>query len=448
MGIWKNCEGITRRDSLKLGLGGLFGAGLVDALRLRGLTAESVAGMAPTAKNCILVWMDGGPTHFETFDPKPDAPAEIRGEFQPIATQLPGVHFSEHMQRLAAINDRFALIRSIRHNQGNHGAGNHYMMTGAPPRIPVGCGAFVSFHPSMGSVAAKELDRHAGLPSYFSLARMSRSGGPNFLGAKYAPFVVADDPNSSSFRVRDVALPKDLTADGFEHRSDIRKLVDRLPRINDQAAGDPVLALDEYYRQGYNLITSPAAQAAFDIQKESDEVRDRYGRDSFGQRCLLARRLVEADVPFTTVYDGGWDHHRDLFNTCRKRLPTWDNSVAALIEDLEERGLLESTLVLALGEFGRTPKISTLSGTNLPGRDHWANAMFVLMAGGGTPGGTVVGATDKNGYSAVERVLSPENFVSTVYTKLGINPDKVYYTPQGRPAHLVSDPTPIDEVIG
>jgi hypothetical protein len=448
MGIWKNCEGTTRRDCLKLGLGGFFGTGLVNALRHQGLSADSVQKIAPKAKNCILIWMDGGPTHFETFDPKPDAPAEIRGEFEPIATKLPGVHFSQHMKKLASINDRFSLIRSIRHNQGNHGAGNHYMMTGAPPRIPVGCGAFVSFHPSLGSVAAKELGKGDGLPAYFSLAAMSRSGGPNFLGAKYAPFVVGDDPNSSSFRVRDVALPNGLTSDGFQNRAGLRNLVDKLPRINEEAAGDPVLALDEYYRQGFNLITSPAAQEAFDIHKEPDEVRSRFGRDSFGQRCLLARRLVEAGVPFTTVYDGGWDHHSDLFGACSKRLPNWDNSVATLIEDLEERGLLESTLVIALGEFGRTPKISTLSGQTKAGRDHWANAMSVLMAGGGTPGGVVVGATDKNGYSAVERVLSPENFVSTIYTKLGIDPNGIYYTPQGRPTHLVSDPTPIDEVMG
>tara|TARA_R110002072_G_scaffold302615_2_gene486860 strand:- start:2618 stop:3964 length:1347 start_codon:yes stop_codon:yes gene_type:complete len=448
MGIWKNCEGTTRRDCLKLGLGGFFGTGLVNALRHQGLSADSVRKIAPAAQNCILIWMDGGPTHFETFDPKPEAPAEIRGEFDPIATKLPGVHFSQHMKKLASINDRFSLIRSIRHNQGNHGAGNHYMMTGAPPRIPVGCGAFVSFHPSIGSVAAKELGKNDGLPAYFSLARMSRSGGPNFLGAKYAPFVVGDDPNSSNFRVRDVALPKGLTSDGFHNRSGLRSLVDKLPRINEEAAGDPVLALDEYYRQGFNLITSPAAQEAFDIHKEPDEVRERFGRDSFGQRCLLARRLVEAGVPFTTVYDGGWDHHSDLFGACSKRLPNWDNSVATLIEDLDERGLLDSTLVIALGEFGRTPKISTLSGQTKAGRDHWANAMSVLMAGGGTPGGVVVGATDKNGYSAVERVLSPENFVSTIYTKLGIDPDRVYYTPQGRPTHLVSDSTPIVEVMG
>jgi hypothetical protein len=353
MNVSTNCDGTTRRDCLKLGLGGIFGASLIDVLRMRGLTAEARKSIAPAAKSCILIWQDGGPTHYEMFDPKPNAPSEIRGEFEPISTQLPGVQFSEHMRKLAAINDRFSLIRSIRHNQGNHGAGNHYMMTGAPPRIPVGCGAFVSFHPSMGSVAAKELGRNDGLPSYFSLARMSRSGGPNFLGAKYAPFVVADDPNSSAFRVRDVALPNGLTEDGFQNRTDLRRLVDKLPRITDTAAADPVLSLDEFYEQGYSLITSPAAQAAFNIHEESDEVRNNFGRDSFGQRCLLARRLVEAGVPFTTVYDGGWDHHRTIFPICKERLPSWDNSVAALITDLDERGLLDTTLVIALGELTR-----------------------------------------------------------------------------------------------
>jgi hypothetical protein len=391
--------------------------------------------------------MDGGPTHFETFDPKPEAPSEYRGEFEAIATSVPGVHYSQHMVRLAGLLGKYTMIRSIRHDQGNHGAGNHYMMTGAPPRIPVGCGAFVSFHPSMGSVAAYALGRDNGLPAYFSMPEMSRSGGPNFLGAKYAPFVVSDDPNSSRFRVRDVVVPKELLGDRFDRRRDLRQLVDKMKRINDEQAADPVKALDDYYRQGYDIVTSAEAQAAFDISRETDSVRDSYGRNSFGQRALLARRLVEAGVPFVTLYDGGWDHHSDLFNACAKRLPNWDNTVATLIEDLDQRGLLESTLVIALGEFGRTPKLSVLSGQTKAGRDHWANAMSVLMAGGGTPGGTVVGRTDRNGYTATDRVLSPENFVSTVYTKLGIDPDRVFYTPDGRPNALVSDPTPIAELL-
>ena len=446
MSQYKNCEGTTRRDCLQLGLGALLGTGLVDGLRMQGMAASS-SGPRPKAERCILIWMDGGPTHFETFDPKPSAPAEFRGEFTHTNTTVPGVLYSEHMVKLAATLDDYAMIRSIRHNQGNHGAGNHYMMTGAPPRIPVGCGAFVSFHPSMGSVVAKELGKSNGLPPYFSMPQMSRSGGPNFLGAKYAPFVVSDDPNRDKFKVRDVALPKQLAENRFDVRTDIRSKIDNMLRLNDEAAADPVAAFDEYFQQGYNLVTSTEAQAAFDIEKESTETRERYGRDSFGQRCLLARRLVEAGVPFVTVYDGGWDHHRDIFNSLRKRLPGWDNSVATLIQDLKERGLLETTLVVALGEFGRTPKISTLSGANAPGRDHWANAMSVLMAGGGTPGGAVVGATDRKGFSAVDRVLSPENFVSTIYHKLGIDPGQVMYTPEGRPSILVSDPTPIRELI-
>ncbi|QDT48107.1 hypothetical protein Pan258_21470 [Symmachiella dynata] len=447
MTVSTNCEGFRRRDCLKLGLGALFGGSFVDALRMQAHASDAVANGRKKATNCILIWMDGGPTHFETFDPKPEAPAEIRGEFDPIATSVPGVHFSEHMTKLASNLHRFSMIRSIRHNQGNHGAGNHYMMTGAPPRIPVGCGAFVSFHPSMGSVVSHELGQPTGLPQYFSMPRMARSGGPNFLGAKYAPFVVADDPNKEKFRVRDVALPNGLETGRFSGRTDIRAQVDKMRRIADKAAGDPIGGYDEYFSQGYDLVTSQEAQEAFDISRETDETREAYVRNGFGQRCLLARRLVEAGVPFVTVYDGGWDHHGSIFPACRKRLPEWDQTVSALIEDLDQRGMLETTIVVALGEFGRTPKISQLAGRTAPGRDHWANAMSVLMAGGGTPGNTVVGATDRKGYTAIDRVLSPENFVSTVYSKLGINPDKMLYTPQGRPTHLVSDPTPISEVM-
>jgi hypothetical protein len=435
----------SRRGAIKLGLAGLAGGSFVDLLALR----ANASGSAPRrqATGCILIWMDGGPSHFETFDPKPEAPLEIRGDFQSIPTKIPGVHFSQHMTKLAGNADKFSVIRSVCHNQGNHGAGNHYMMTGMPPRIPVGCGAFVSFHPSLGSVTAHQHAAPHGLPGYFSMPSMSRSGGPNFLGAKYSPFVVGNDPNREDFRVRDVELPQGLVEGDFNRRRDLRSLVDRLPRMAEEAAADPVMALDEYYQQGYNLITTPEAQAAFDIQAEPGELRDAYGRNPFGQRALLARRLVEAGVPFVTVYDGGWDHHADIFGALEKRLPSWDQTVAALINDLDQRGLLETTLVIALGEFGRTPKISTLAGQTKPGRDHWASAMSILFAGGGTPGGTVVGATDRQGHAAVDRVLSPENYVSTVYRKLGIDPNSIFYTPAGRPTHLVSDPTPIAELM-
>ncbi|MGV3486723.1 MAG: DUF1501 domain-containing protein [Planctomycetaceae bacterium] len=441
---------IDRRSCLKLGVAGLAGGGFLDLLALTRAAAagstQGSTGVKPLT-SCILIWMDGGPSHFETFDPKPNAPVEIRGDFRPISTNVPGIQICEHLPKLASIAAKSAIIRSVCHNQGNHGAGNHYMMTGAPPRIPVGCGAFVSFHPSMGSVACYERSAPHGLPGYFSMPSMSRSGGPNFLGAKYAPFVVGDDPNRKNFRVRDVALPSGIEGTRFESRRDLRKLVDRMQRIEDAAAADPVIGIDEYYQQGFDLITTPEAQRAFDIESETDAVRDAYGRNAFGQRALLARRLVEAGVPFITLYDGGWDHHSDIFGALAKRLPSWDQTVAALISDLDARGLLDTTMVIALGEFGRTPKISTLAGQSKAGRDHWANAMSILFAGGGTPGGQVVGATDRQGHAAIERVLSPENFVSTVYRKLGIDPDRMYYTPAGRPAHLVSDPTAISELM-
>lgn len=442
MTAYRNCAGTTRRNCLQLGLGGLLGAGLTDLFRLKADASVGAAHIPVKAKSCILIWLDGGPTHYETFDPKPDAPVEVRGEFHPIETKVPGLFYSEHMKRMASIADKVATVRSICHNQGNHGAGNHYMMTGTPTRIPVGCGAFVSFHPSLGSVTAYHRGHKNGLPAYFSMPSMSRSGGPNFLGAQYAPFVVSDDPNGKNFRVRDVALPQGLTDDRFARRRDLRSLVDQLPRYTEKAASDPAVSLDGYYQQGYDLMSSVPAQQAFDIQSEEDSLRDRYGRNAFGQRALLARRLVEAGVPFVTLNEGGWDHHTKLFPALKTRLPNFDNTIATLIEDLDERGLLDETLVVVLGEFGRTPKINTDGG-----RDHWSNAMSVIMAGAGVPGGAVVGATDRQGFAACDRILSPENFASTVYLKLGIDPDLMLYTPQGRPAHLVSDPTPIHELI-
>lgn len=440
----RNCEGMRRRDCLQLGLGALVGGGLASALRLRASAGESKGTHdLPTDTSCILVWLDGGPTHYETFDPKDDAPLEIRGQYESIPTRLPGVRFSKHMKRTAAIADKLAIVRSIRHDQGNHGAGNHYMMTGAPTRIPVACGAFVSFHPSYGSVTSHLRGAPGGLPPYFSMPSMSRSGGPNFLGARHAPFVVGGNPASKSFRVRDVTLPGSLTSDRFLGRKDLRGELDRLRRIEEEAAGDPVLALDEYYDQGYRLMDSQEAQEAFDLNREDAKTREAYGQDGFGQRLLLSRRLVEAGVPFITVYHGGWDHHRDIFNALDRKLPPVDASVAALIEDLEQRGRLDSTLVIVMGEFGRTPRINERGG-----RDHWSSAMSVLVAGCGTPGGQVIGATDRKGYAAIDRVLAPENLASTIYTKLGIDPDQILYTPDGRPIHLVSDPTPIAELMG
>ena len=440
--IWRNCEGVSRRDAIRLGLGGLVAGGLTGALRASARASEASGAIKKQADACILIWQDGGPSHYETFDPKPEAPIGIRGSYSPIATQTPGIFFSQPMKKLAAISDDLAIVRSIKHDQGNHGAGNHYMMTGAPPRIPVGCGAFVSFHPSLGSVVSKEVGAPHGIPAYFSIPNISRSGGPNFLGSQYAPFVVPDSPTSSSFRVRDVTIPSGLTEERFQSRQEIRRHVDKMLRLNDPASGDPALAVDEFYQQSMQIISSTEAQTAFDIHQEPDSVRDAYGRDSFGQRALLARRLVGAGVPFVTLYHGGWDHHTDIFKSLDKKLPPFESSIAALVNDLKQKGLLERTLVVVLGEFGRTPKINDRGG-----RDHWSNAMSVMFAGGGTRGGQVIGATDRQGYSAIENVLSPENFASTIYRKLGIDPGMLLRNPDGRPVHLVSDANPIAELM-
>ncbi len=443
MAIHRNCQGMNRRDCLKLGLGSLLSGGLVDALRLRSSAGDSTAPRT----SCILIWLDGGPSHIDSFDPKPDAPVEIRGEFQPIYTRVPGMYFSENMVRLAALSNKLSIVRSIRHDQNNHGAGNHYMTTGAPTRIPVSCGAFSSYHPSMGSVVSHERGATNGMPPYFSIPSMSRSGGPNFLGARLAPFEVSDDPNQEAFRVRDVTIPRGLADGRALGRRDLRNRLDQMERYHDRAAGDPALGVDENFQQAVSLMSSATAQRAFEIQREPSRIRDAYGRTTLGQQALLARRLVEAGVPFITLNNGGWDHHSNIFPAFRNQVRSFEAVVATLIDDLDQRGMLDTTLVLVLGEFGRTPQISTLPGSTTPGRDHWSNAMSVLVAGCGTPRGQVVGTTDRQGYAAVERIYGPENFVSTVYTKLGIDPGKILYASNGRPTHLVSDPRPIAELM-
>jgi hypothetical protein len=351
------------------------------------------------------------------------------------------------MKRLAAISGKLTILRSVQHDQNNHGAGNHYMMTGAPTRIPVSCGAFVSFHPSMGSVVSAERGAPHGLPPYFAIPEMNRSGGPNFLGARHAPFVVSDDPNQASFKVRDVTIPTELSDGRAVGRRNLRSQLDQFKRFHERAAGDPVLGADQNYQQAVSIMTSAAAQRAFEIHREPSRIRAAFGRTALGQRALLARRLVEAGVPFVTLVNGGWDHHSNIFPAFKTQGQELEGVVAALIEDLDQRGLLDTTLVLVMGEFGRTPKISTLPGSTTPGRDHWSSAISVLAAGCGTPRGQVVGATDRQGYAAVEKIYTPENLVSSVYLKLGIDPDKVLYNSTGRPTHLVSNPRPIAEMM-
>ena len=436
MSLHRNCAGHTRRDFIQLGIRGALGVGLCDLLRLR---AAAASGFVPSAGasnvNCIMIWLDGGPSHYETFDPKPDAPAEIRGSFNTIPTSVAGVHFSEAVPELAKAFDKFSVVRSICHKDPNHGGGNHYMMTGAPTPVPVNCGASVTFHPSFGAVVSRERGVRAGLPAFMAMPENTRSGGPNFLGGQHAAFAISGYPNSKSFQVSDVVLPKEISEGQAQSRRELRAALDRMQRFNDQLVDDPAVVFDQFYAQGFDLVSSPKAQAAFDISREDEKVRDRYGRNDMGQRMLLARRLVEVGVSWVTINWGGWDDHTKLFESYKgAKMKNLDHGVSALLNDLHERGLLANTLVLVLGEFGRTPKVNKDAG-----RDHWPHAMSVLMAGAGIPGGQIVGATDAKGYHASESIYRPEDFAASIYTKMGIDPHQTLLTASGRPVHLVNE---------
>jgi hypothetical protein len=438
-----NCDGLRRRDFLQLGVGSLGLAGLLQARAVAGPALARGPARPGDRVNCIMIWLDGGPSHYETFDPKPDAPAEIRGSLGTIPTAVSGLRFSEAVPDLAKVADKVTVVRSICHKDPNHGGGNHYMMTGARTPVPVACGASVTFHPSFGSVVSHHRGLRQGLPVYVSLPRVSRSGGPNFLGGKNAPFVIGGNPQDKSFQVRDVVLPADISEGRAASRRELRASLDRMRRHTDRLAEDPAVNFDQYFQQGVDLVLSPRAQAAFDLGREDAKVRDAYGRHDFGQRLLLARRLVEVGVSWLTVYSGGWDHHTKLFDAYRgEQVRKMDQGVAALISDLDARGLLDTTLVLLLGEFGRTPKVNKDAG-----RDHWPHAMSVLMAGAGVPRGQIVGATDAKGYHASENVYRPEDFAASVYAKMGIDHAQVLHTNTGRPVQLVNNGRLIKELF-
>jgi len=445
---------MPRRDFIQLGMGGLLGAGFGDLLRLEAAAASAaksgpnkvtppgvVAGQKPV--NCILIWLDGGPSHYESFDPKPGAPSDIRGSFQDIATSVPGIRFSEAVPELAKVADKTTVIRSVCHKDPNHGGGNHYLMTGSPTPVPVACGAFVTFHPSFGSVVSWQRGQRQGLPPYVSMPSVTRSGGPNFLGGKHSAFVIDGQPNSADFKVRDVVLPTEISEGRATNRRELRGALDSMARYADRLAEDPAVTFDQYLQQGVNLVLSSQAQAAFDLSREDKKVRDEYGRNDFGQRLLMARRLVEVGVSWVTVNSGGWDHHTKLFEAYKgDSVRNMDRGVAALIRDLDQRGLLDSTLVVLLGEFGRTPKVNKDAGL-----DHWPHAMSILMAGGGCPRGAVVGATDAKGYAASEAVYRPEDFAASLYWKMGIDPNQVLHTNTGRPVQLVNNGRRIREIF-
>ena len=434
------CDRRPRRDFLKAGsLLGWAGLALPEALRAR--EATNALGRARDDKAVILYWLDGGPTHMETYDPKPDAPAEFRGPFGTIETAVPGIRLNELLVEQAKVMDRAALIRSVHHDNGDHFAAAHWMLTGY---FGSNAADLEPKYPSAGSIVTKVLGpNRPDMPPYVAVPYSATIGlrpGYNsgaFLSVAHNPFDAGGDPSQADYRVPNLHLPEGLTVDRLEDRQALLASVDRVRRDVDRTG--LMDGLDSFNQRAFDMLTGEAARQAFDLSSEDDRTRDRYGRNQHGQSALLARRLVEAGVTFVTIHNGGWDHHWDLESGMKNRLPTMDQSIGALIADLDERGLLDKTLVLVMGEFGRTPRLN--DGGNggppgsmgTPGRDHWGNAMSVLAAGGGVQGGRVVGATNARGEYPAERPVRPPDILATLYHLMGVDLNTHFVDRAGRP---------------
>jgi hypothetical protein len=442
------CDGLSRRSFLQLGVAGMASFSLGGLLRAR---ADSAA-LTGTRKNTavILLWLDGGPGHMDLYDLKPEAPAEYRGFWKPIHTNVPGMDISELFPKQARVADKFSLVRSLHHDTGDHFTGGHWMLTGRGGRVS---GASTEGeYPSIGSVVAKVRGpNRAGLPPYVAVPYASSIGlrpgyfGANYLGVPHNPFETAGDPNDPNFRVNNLQLAGGLTTDKLEDRRTLLAHFDKIRRDVDRAGTFD--ALDRFQREAFDLVTGPAARLAFDLTTEDPRLRDEYGRNNWGQSTLLARRLVEAGVTFVTVHMGGWDHHWDLKAGMENYLPQVDALVAALFRDLDDRGLLERTLVVLCGEFSRTPRMNNGLGQGKPGRDHWGNSMFCLLGGGGVKGGRVVGTTDRLGTAPKDRAVTPPDIHATIYQVMGIDPNTQFLDRSGRPVGIVEQGKAIGELL-
>ncbi len=446
------CDGIKRRDFLTIGVAGMAAVGLPELTRAK---AASQPSLGNKGTSVILIWLDGGPGHMDMYDMKPDAPAEYRGIWRPIRTKVPGFDITELYPKQARVTDKFSMVRSLYHNTGDHFAGGHRMLTTKDMGVS-GANTAQKF-PGIGAIVNRELGpRVTGMPGYVGAPHAASIGlapgyfGGHLLGAQHDPFLTGD-PNAANYSVRNLNLANGLTVEKLEDRRSLLAQFDKNRKHLD--AHPTTQALDRFAREAYDFVTGPTAREAFAIGKESTTLRDRYGRNNWGQSCLLARRLVEAGSTFVTVHFGGWDHHWDLKKGYENYLPQVDAAVATLFEDLDDRGLLDTTLVVLCGEFGRTPKMN--DGGNggapmsmgTPGRDHWGDAMFCLMGGGGVKGGQVIGSTDKLGQRPNSRPLTPCNVHATIYTVLGIDPKLQLLDPSGRPTNVLEDPHPISELL-
>lgn len=453
-GAGRYCDGLSRRSFVQLGVAGMASVGLADILRAKEQSAGGVAGGKANA--AILIWLDGGPSHLDLYDLKPEAPAEIRGLWSPIPTNVPGFEITELFPKQALVADKFSIVRSLHHDTGDHFAGGHRMLTSKD--MGVSGGQTAGRFPSLGSIIARERgSNRRGMPAYISVPVASSIGlvpgyfGGNWLGTHLDPFQTGGDPNNADFQVQNLNPVPGLSIERLDDRRSLYASLDRVPRTLDVRGTFD--SLDRFDRDAYEFVSGRQAREAFDMSREDDRTRDRYGRHSWGQSVLLARRLVEAGSTFVTVHFGGWDNHWDLKAAMESYLPRVDAAVSALFADLSERGLLESTLVILCGEFSRTPRMN--DGGNggpplsmgTPGRDHWGNAMFCLLGGGGIRGGQIVGSTDARGERPLTRAVRPEHIHATIYKAMGIDPRLHLLDHRGRPTPVLEDPTPIDELL-
>jgi hypothetical protein len=434
---------LSRRDFVRIGGLSALGLSLPALLQLR--SAQGAETKLAKAKSCIVIWLDGGPSHLETFDLKPDAPAEVRGPSACIPTAVDGIRICEHLPKLAERMKQAAIIRSMTSPLGEHNLGTHYLLTGYAPTPAIE-------YPAIGCVVGHLCGEGAVLPPHIAIPDF-RVGGRNLSGNGYLPasarpFSLNSDPARPDFQVPDLDFYPGTAADRIDRRRDYLAALDRLSREADSKESPP-----KQFEQAYRLLTSTSAKRAFNLNEEKPETRAAYGPRSIGQSCLLARRLVEQGVPFVTVNNPGWDTHQNLDTQLRAGytgakvgvglIPSLDLAISALMDDLQDRGLLKSTLIVVMGEFGRTPKLNTSAG-----RDHWPRVFSVLLAGGGIQGGQVIGSSDKTGESPHEQPATPADLAATMFKLLGLDPQLTLQTADGRPIHLSRDGRVIQKLVG
>jgi hypothetical protein len=450
----KYCDGVSRRSFLQVGVAGMAWAGLGDLLRVK--EASASAGMKGKDTSVILLWLDGGPGHMDMYDMKPEAPPEYRGLWRPIKTNVPGMEVTELYPKQAQIADKFSIVRSLNHDSGDHFTGGHWMLTGRNAGVN-GLNNSGRF-PFFGSIATKVLGpRKLGMPANVAIPYAMSIGlrpgyfGGNYLGSQENPFETEGDPNNDKFQVKNLNIANNLTVERLDNRRNLLENFDRIRRDVDR--GRTFDALDKFDRQAFDLVTGEAARNAFDLSKEDEKTREMYGRNSWGQSTLLARRLVEAGTTFVTCHFGGWDHHWDLQKGYDNYLPKIDQLVSGLFTDLVQRGLYEKTLVVLCGEFSRTPRMN--DGGNggppmsmgTPGRDHWGNSMFCLMGGGGVQGGRLIGSTTRLGDAPADNPKKPGDIHHTIYRVLGVDPNLHFLDLSGRPIQAIDHGKAIEELF-